>query len=600
MKKATGELNLTVVVLVAIAAILGFFMLFKDTMFSSAMNPTCCLLSKGTYRNGACETTNQSNYQECVGGGKVESSNKQESENKFISGTDSINNSTIINNSKDSGVENSINSDLSVITNNDNSKDDKDNKDLNNKSIESTKNIASNTTGNKASSNNNTNTSTNSGEITGKNEAEIKNKASNGLNTKGDYSKSRITNTTSNYSEDKSTYTTTSTVKSNTSNYQMNVAYTYQKNKSGSYELKKISWKETRTSEVLSNGYEKSVSINNQNIKNSYNGILKEQYNTEKLNKYIEENSNEIYNELSNRVVFLDTYSGDRIVENANGTFINPGVIVTTWNFLKKSVINGDKIVVTNSEGGNYSIDGIISINTELDLAFIKLKEKIGMKTELGNVYDLKVEAIDFSICADDDYKLEVKYGYLLKRGGLITSLITLERNEEGSPLFDYNKKLIGINTATILRSSTSIARSTNYIKNLQAKLEQQDFSSIKVTSFKDLKNKYINENSETEDNTIPKDIWNKYKIIGDVEKTITLNLIKSSYDDNIISLRYVNDISDYSDNFALADNFIAKLIKQGYKKKHSSTYKIIYQKGNSKVILLSEFNYLIIVMTGA
>ncbi|MGN0973188.1 MAG: hypothetical protein ACI4OT_00440 [Bacilli bacterium] len=591
MKRATGELNLTVVVLVAIGAILGFFMLFKDTMFSSAMAPTCCILSKGTYKNGICETNESSKYQECMGGGTIESSNKQESENKFIKGSDSIDNSNIINNIKDSGVENSINGDLSISNSDDNRKADEDNKELNKKSTDNIKDIMSNTTGNAKGEN--------SGQITGENEEEIKNKASNGLNTKGDYSKSRITNTTSNYSSDKSSYTTTSTVKSNTSNYQMNITYTYQKNKSGSYELTGISWKESRPSEILVNGYEKELTENGDTIKHSYNGVLKGQYNTEKLNSYIDENGTKIYNELSNRVVFLDTYSGDRIVENANGVFINPGVIVTTWNFLKKSVINGDKLIVTNSEGGNYSVDGIISINTELDLAFIKLKEKIGDKTEFGNVYDLKVEAIDFTICTDNDYKLEVKYGYLLKRGGLITSLITLERNEEGSPLFDYNKKLIGINTANVLKSSTSIARSTNYIKNLQSKLEKQDFTSIKVTSFKDLKNKYINENNETEDNTIPKDIWNKYKRIGDVENTITLNLIKSSYDDNIVSLRYVNDISDYSDNFALADNFINKLIKQEYKKKHSSTYKIIYQKGNSKVILLSEFNYLIIIMTG-
>ena len=192
-----------------------------------------------------------------------------------------------------------------------------------------------------------------------------------------------------------------------------------------------------------------------------------------------------------------------------------------------------------------------------------------------------------------------MKFGYLLKRGGLITSAIPLEKNEEGSPLYSYKQELIGIHNANILKSSTSIARSTNYIKKLQEKLIKQNFNTIEYTKFEDVKEKYLNENHEVEDNTIPKKVWSQYKRIGDVENTISLNLIKSSYDDGIVSLRYVNDIKKYSDNFSLAKDFIINLKKQGYKEKHSSTYKIIYQKGKKKVILLSEFNYLIVIMVG-
>lgn len=601
MKRATGELNLTVIVLIAVGAILGFFMIFKDTMFKSVMSPMCCIMSKGSMKNGTCNTKNQADYHSCLGGGS-ESVNKGNTNSEnirdkgFLDSSNSINNSSVSNNTKDSSVEKSINSDLSISSNIDTSKDDKVNQKLNKDSKDTIKNIASNTKGSEKDDNNG---NVSSGKITGANEEEIKEKASQGVKTKGDYTKSTISSTTSNYSSDKSTYTTTSTVKSNTSNYQMAVTSTYKKDKEGNYVLTEIAWKETTASSNLADGYQKTIPVGDKNIKNSYNGVLKEQYNTEKINKYIEENATAIYNELNGKVVFLNTYSGESVVKSANGVFISPGIIVTTWNYLKNSVINGNKIVITNADGGNYTMDGIVSINTELDLAFIKLKEKLGEVTKFGNVYDLKVESIDFTICTFEDYTLEVKYGYLLKRGGLITSLITLETNEEGSPLFDYNKKLIGINTSNVLKSSTSVARSTNYIKNLQQKLEKKEFNTIQVTTFNDLKEKYINSNSEIEDNTIPKDVWKKYKKIGDVENTISLDLIKSSYDENIVSLRYINDIENYSNSFSLASDFIIKLEKQGYKLKHYSTYKKIYQKGSSKVILLSEFNYLIVIMIG-
>lgn len=619
MKQASGELNLTVVTLVAIAAILGFFMTFKSTMFGDINSSICCISSGGSFSSGSCVTKDakeQSSYQECVASSKYQETSKTGTKTineDFMKGSDSLTSTSVSTNTKDSKVEKSINKELSISSNADKSKEDKENDSLNKESKTLTNTITKNTSGTKTDSNKNSNNNNNnnsnsndnnaiisSGTISGKNEQDVKKKASNGISTKGDYTKSSVTSSTSSYSEDKSTYTTTSVVKSNTSNNQVQIEYKYKKNNNGKYELSSVSWEEKKTSSEGKNGYEDNIKVNDKEVKISYSSRLKEQYNTKKLDEYMKDNAKKIYDELNGQVVFLNTYGSDNsIIENANGTIISPGVVVTTWNYIKRSMINGNKIVVVNSEEEVYELDGIISINTDLDLAFLKLKNPIGKGATLGNVYDIKVESIDFTLCTGEDNALEIKFGYLLKRGGLITSALTLERNEEGSPLYSYKQELIGINNADILKSSTSLARSTNYIKKLQEKLNKQDFNTIEYTSFKDVKEKYLNENHEVEDNTIPKKIWNKYKRIGDVENTISLNLVKSSYDDGIVSLRYVNDIEKYSDNFSLAKDFIIKLEKQGYKKKHSSTYKIIYQKGNKQVVLLSEFNYLIIIMVG-
>ena len=590
MKRAIGELNLTVVTLVAIAAILGLFMGFKGTMFKSVMSPICCVMSKGKMNGGTCDVGDNASYYDCMG--QVERNTSKSSSSvgneAFLNSSNSISNSSIFNNSKDNGVAKSVNKSLSVSSNSDKKKDDNANSSLDKKSKSSINSTLSKTKG--------SNNGKSSGVYKGSPD-EIRRQLSNGFNTKGDYSKSKVTSTTSSYSADGKTYTTTSIVTSNTSNNKLRITTTYTKNSSGNYEISSVEWAETSKSSIEKNGYEET--IGQQNIKNSYNSIVKNQYNTEKLDNYIKDNAENIYNELNGNVVILNTYSGESIVSSANGFFINKGVIVTTWNYIKDSVINGNKIVITNSSSGTYTFDGVISINTELDLAFIKLKEEIGQKPVLGNVYDLKLESIDFTLCSDEDYNLQIKYGYLLKRGGLITSLITLEAKEEGSPLYDSNKNVIGINTAKVLNSSTSIARSTNYIKNFKKKLDDYEFSKLETTSFETLKEKYSNKESEVNDNQIPKKVWNKYKSIGDIENTITSDLVKSSYDKNIVSLRYKNDIKKYSDNFALADNFISKLKKQGYKEKLSSTYKLMYEKGSSKVVLLNEFDYLIIIIMG-
>lgn len=617
MKEASGELNLTIVVLVAIGAILGFFMVFKNSMFGDVSNSLCCLSSGGSFSNGACVTKSaevSNKYNECITSSKyTETSTKNKtSAQGYMSGSEKISSGSAAINQKDLGVQKSLNSNFSISSNADTSKDDKSNDQLSKESISITKSVMSNTFGSTKSSstNGNSNSSKNnnssginnyvsSGTIVGT-ESEIKSKMSKGLSTKGDYTKSSVVSTTSSYSEDKSVYKSTSVVKSNTSNYEVEMTYTYTKNSKGKYELSKVSWEETKSSSSVVDGYTSNIEVEGKSVKVSYSSVLKEQYNPEKLNKFIDENAKDLYDSLNRQVVFLHTYgSNNSIVENANGTIISPGVVVTTWSYIKRSIINGNKLIALNSVGEPYTIDGIISINSDLDLAFIKLKNPIGTAPTFGNVYNVAVESIDFTLCSGEDNALEMKFGYLLKRGGLITSAISLERNEEGSPLYSYKKELIGINVADILKSSTSVARSTNYIKNLQNKFVKQDFNSIQYTKFEELKEKYLNDNNEVEDNTIPKKIWKKYKSIGDIENTISMNLIKSSYDDGIVSLRYVNDIEEYSDNFSLAKDFIIKLEKQGYKQKHSSTYKIVYQKGNKRVILLSEFNYLIIIMTG-
>lgn len=595
MKTATGELNLTVVAIVAIAAILSFFLTFSNTMFGDVSNSVCCLAAGGTFSRGSCnfgETGSQETYSSCVtDSGYVERSQGGNGKTKDFFNSSIIDMDAVASNVKDIGVQKRINSDLSISSNADSSKDDKDNKQLNSSSRSALSVLTKNTSGG-AKESKNSNGIVSSGKVEGD--------VDKGINTVGDYRKSKVISTTTNYSEDKNSYTTVSVVKSNTSNYQMTVTSVYKKDKNGKYVLSETSWEETKSSSKTVDGFVEYIEQDGAKVKVSYNNALKEQYNTEKIDKFIEENKDDVYKELSGQVVFLNTYSTDNtIVESANGTILSPGVVVTTWNYVKKSIINGNKIVVSNYVGETYDLDGIISINTDLDLAFLKLRNNIGVESHLGNVYDVSVESVDFTLCTGEDYTLEMKFGYLLKRGGLITSAITLERNEEGSPLYSYKKELIGINNADVLKSSTSLARSTNYMKNLQSRLQQQEFSTIEFTTFNDLKEKYINENSEVEDNTIPKKIWNKYKRIGNIEETIPLTLIKSSYDDGIVSLRYVNDIEKYSDNFSLAKDFIIKLEKQGYKKKHSSTYKIIYAKGNKRVILLSEFNYLIIIMTG-
>ena len=95
----------------------------------------------------------------------------------------------------------------------------------------------------------------------------------------------------------------------------------------------------------------------------------------------------------------------------------------------------------------------------------------------------------------------------------------------------------------------------------------------------------------------IPANKWKVYSKIGNIEKNILLKLVKSGYKDGIVSLRYYNKISDYIDNMQMAIGFKEQLIKDGYREELLSSKKCIYKNNKYKVIIMSEFDYLIVVM---
>ena len=246
MKRAIGELNLTVVVLVVIAAMLGFFMVFKDRLFRSVMSPVCCVLNKGSIANGTCDVDNTAGYYDCMGQAASEPTSSEDSAGSgFLGGSEPLSNGSIIKNIKDSNVAKSINSELSVSSNINTKNDDHVNHNLDKNTKSVINGALSNTKGNSK------------GETSGVykgSPAQIEQKLKQGFNTKGDYTNSKVTSTTSNYSSKGDTYTTTTIVTSNTSNYKLRVTTTYTRNSNGDYEISSVEWSETSTSIAEANG----------------------------------------------------------------------------------------------------------------------------------------------------------------------------------------------------------------------------------------------------------------------------------------------------------------------------------------------------------
>ncbi len=321
-------------------------------------------------------------------------------------------------------------------------------------------------------------------------------------------------------------------------------------------------------------------------------------YDYTKLNKLSENNIKDIYEKNKTKVVGLNT-SVQGIVTHASGFFIKKGIVVTSWSYVKTSLVLGQAISAHTYNDKNYVVTGIVSIDEVNDIAVLKLKEEIGESITIGSKDNLVKNDPVIAITSKTGFAFSAIAGIVSSNDTNLISVLPVTNSEWGAPIFDSNGNAIGIINSKIVSSELSNAASIIPLKELQNKLQNIKFNDIKYQSFDDLKKDfhYIDSNKEKIEKTIPTKIWKKYKKIGDIENSIKLDLIKTSYYENIVSLRYQNTTNRYLSNLSFADMFLLELENSGYKKVSETNEKIIYKKGSSQVILISEFDYLIVIL---
>ena len=122
-------------------------------------------------------------------------------------------------------------------------------------------------------------------------------------------------------------------------------------------------------------------------------------------------------------------------------------------------------------------------------------------------------------------------------------------------------------------------------------------FNEIKTISFKELKQEYyVNYGNEEKIDNISKSRWNMINELTDISNNIHMKIVKANYSDGIVSIRYKNNM-DNINPMKMAESFKNNLLNNGWKEELYSNKKCIYEKGNYQVILIEEFNYLIVIM---
>ena len=301
-----------------------------------------------------------------------------------------------------------------------------------------------------------------------------------------------------------------------------------------------------------------------------------------------------IYNEQGNGIVILNTYKNDAFIGSGVGFFISDGIIATSWSYLEASLKDGNSMVAISRDSKSYSIKGIVTIDIDADLALLKLVNKNGEILQLGKVN--KGDEI-LLLGSSSGFGFSGKVGVNIGGDDLQSNSLMVSKNNIGSPLFNGDGKVIGMVTGFSLDKDLSVSLSSSYLKKYQDYYMQVDYGKIKCYSMSEMALKYYKYNLYDNEKEVgfSAKLWDKYKVIGDVENTIKVKLVKMNDLENIISLRYLNDTGVDSD--IVLKEFINKLKDDKYKEILNTSKKKIYKSSSYEVTIYYELDYIIVIM---
>ena len=369
--------------------------------------------------------------------------------------------------------------------------------------------------------------------------------------------------------------------------------YYYFKELDGEYKLYYI-FGETADEQVSDIKEEKENELIMEKAVDSY---FREVYNFSKADEVSDEKINSIYEENKNKIVVLNAMYNTGVTASANGFFINKGIIITTYKFVEKALLKGQNIVIGDMAGNTYKMDGIVTMNEKYNIAILKVQGDNSSYIEIENI-DVHEEDGAISLSSRTGVGLVSSKGIIISANDDIQTSIAVPEESQGSPLFNVDGKIIGMANSKMFNGNISFAVPTNVLKEYYNIFAQEKFEDIKAVTFSDLKEDYyIKKEDEKFVNNVPEDKMKEYSNVEDAENLIELQLVKKSYKDGIISLRFKNEINTYIDTLQLSSKYVESLKSKGYKENYASDSKKIYSNDKFQIIIMKEFNYLIVVM---
>jgi len=307
-------------------------------------------------------------------------------------------------------------------------------------------------------------------------------------------------------------------------------------------------------------------------------------------------NFDDTFNKTINKLVKIHSVYDKTIIDSASGFFLSKGVVVTTWSFIDQALLKSDYIEIIDNENNVYEIEGIIALEDKLDLVVLKLNKYVGEEI----IINRNAKKTDQVVVMGSylGYDFSSKSGMILDYSSMVADL-SIPSGYQGGLLLNSEGEVLGVAKANGTNALLSNYASSTYLVNIQNKINSSSFNSLPVMNITTLKSQYYygKYQEETVKINVSEELYNNYRGIGDVSNTVSLEAVKVAAYNGVISFRYVNDVYSTIDTMDMALDFRMQLEKSGYKLKINSENKKYYESYQYDVVILTEFNYLIIII---
>jgi tetratricopeptide (TPR) repeat protein len=187
--------------------------------------------------------------------------------------------------------------------------------------------------------------------------------------------------------------------------------------------------------------------------------------------------SAQLFEKNKDGVLSLFVYGGNKeLTAKGVGFGLAEDVLVTSYHLISQA----EEVEGINVKGKKMKIEGIISVDRNLDVALLKIKGKVGVLA-LGNSDELQSGARLFGLGANESGEITIAEGTvrnlykLTDNGSIIESSISISDAYNGGPLLDIGGKAVGL---IVVMEKSRVGIPVNSWKNLP-KLG-------KITAFKD------------------------------------------------------------------------------------------------------------------
>ena len=152
--------------------------------------------------------------------------------------------------------------------------------------------------------------------------------------------------------------------------------------------------------------------------------------------------------------------------------------------------------------------------------------------------------------------------------------------------------------TGDLLEVPTSSQVPFEALLEAQNKFKDIDFSTIKTVKFDELKENFFTklETIKEEDN-LSESKWKEIDDLTGIKNNLALKLVRSNYDNGMVTLRYKNLFGDNDDILLSTTSFRESLMKKGFTEDSIGITKMVYKKDNKRVIIMKDFEYIVIMM---